>query len=53
VGTTNDESNSKHIYDIPLNNYEQANDEQSTYTALKRPGPGEVNDDNLYGHLIN
>ena len=50
--TTNDENNSRRIYDIPVStNYEQVDDEKSTYTALKRPGPGEVNDDHLYGHL--
>jgi hypothetical protein len=52
VETTNDENNSRHIYDIPVSNYEQVDDEQSPYTtALKRPGPGEANDDHLYGHL--
>jgi hypothetical protein len=52
VETTNDENNSRRIYDIPVStNYEQVDDEKSTYTALKRPGPGEVNDDHLYGHL--
>ena len=49
--TTNDENNSRHIYDVPVSNCEQVEDEQSPYTALKRPGPGEVNDDHLYGHL--
>ena len=48
---TNDENNSRHIYDVPVSNYEQVEDEQSTYTDLKRPGAGEVNDDHLYGHL--
>ena len=51
VETTNDENNSRHIYDTPVSNYEQGDDEQSTYTALKRPGPGEANDDHIYGHL--
>ncbi|CAB4006567.1 Receptor-type tyrosine- phosphatase delta, partial [Paramuricea clavata] len=49
--TTNDENNSRHIYDVPVSNCEHVEDEQSTYTALKRPAPGEVNDDHLYGHL--
>jgi hypothetical protein len=32
---------------------EQVEDEESTYTALKRPGPGEEeNDGHLYTHLI-
>ena len=34
-------------------NYEQVENEESTYTALKRPGPGEEeNDVHLYTHLI-
>jgi hypothetical protein len=38
VETTNEENNSsRHIHDIPVSNYEQVDDEQSTYTALKRP----------------
>ena len=49
--TTNDENNSRHIYEIPDTNNEQADNEQSTYTALKRPGPGEVDDDHVYAHL--
>ena len=49
--TTNDEGNSRHIYDIPVTNNEQADDEESTYTALKRPGPGEVDDGHVYAHL--
>ena len=49
--TTNDENNSQHIYDTPVTNNEQANNEQSTYAALKRPGPGEVDDDHVYAHL--
>ncbi len=49
--TTNGESKSRHIYDIPETNNEQANNEQSTYAALKRPGPGEVDDGHVYGHL--
>ena len=48
---TNDENNSRHIYDTPVTNNEQANNEQSTYAALKRPGPGEVDDDHVYAHL--
>ncbi len=50
--TTNDKNNSGHIYDIPEKNYEQVDNEQSTYTALKRPGPGEVDDGHVYAHLI-
>ncbi len=49
--TTNDENNSRHIYDTPVTSNEQANNEQSPYAALKRPGPGEVNDDHVYAHL--
>ena len=49
--TTNDESNSRHIYDTPVTNNEQANNEQSTYAALKRPDPGEVDDGHVYAHL--
>ncbi len=33
--------------------YEQVDNEQSTYTALKRRGPGEKDDDHVYAHLIN
>jgi hypothetical protein len=39
------------MHDITVSNYEQVDDEQSTYTALKRPGPGAVNEDHLCGHL--
>ena len=49
--TTNDENRSRHIYDIPETNNEQANNEQSAYAALKRPGPGEVDDGHVYAHL--
>ncbi len=49
--TTNDESNPRRNYDIPDENYEQVDDEQSTYTALKRPGPGEIEDSHVYAHL--
>ena len=49
--TTTDENNSRHIYDTPVTNNEQANNEQSIYTALKRPGPGEVDDGHVYAHL--
>ncbi len=47
----NDESNSRDIYNIPVTNNEQANNEQSICTALKRPGPGEVDDGHVYAHL--
>ncbi|XP_028402632.1 uncharacterized protein LOC114525467 [Dendronephthya gigantea] len=44
---------SKDIYENPnkddVDNYEQVENEQSTYTALKRPGKDE--DDHVYGHL--
>ncbi|XP_028402627.1 uncharacterized protein LOC114525465 [Dendronephthya gigantea] len=44
---------SKDIYENPnkddVNNYEQVENEQSTYTALKRPGKDE--DDHVYSHL--
>ncbi len=49
--TANDENNSRHIYDTPVTNNEQENNEQSTYAALKRPGPGEVDDGHVYAHL--
>ena len=50
--TTNSENNPRHIYDDTADgNYEQVDDEQSTYTALKRPGPGEKDDDHVYAHL--
>ena len=48
--TTADENNSRHIYDTPVTNNEQANNEQSTYAALKRPGPG-VDDGHVSAHL--
>ncbi|XP_028402634.1 uncharacterized protein LOC114525469 [Dendronephthya gigantea] len=44
---------SKDIYENPnkndVDNYEQVENEQSTYTALKRPGKDE--DDHVYSHL--
>jgi hypothetical protein len=48
-------NNFKEIYENPDKvkedaNYEQVEDEQSTYTALKRTGK-EEDDDHLYGHL--
>ena len=55
-----DRNNSKEIDENPDNddanyedaNYEQVENEESTYTALKRPGPGEEeNDVHLYAHL--
>jgi hypothetical protein len=50
-----DRNNSKDIYENPDKiqddaNYEQVENEQSTYTALKRTGK-EENDDHLYAHL--
>jgi Na+-transporting methylmalonyl-CoA/oxaloacetate decarboxylase gamma subunit len=50
-----DRNNSKDIYENPDKiqddaNYEQVENEQSTYTALKRTGK-EENDDHLYSHL--
>ncbi|CAB4027794.1 Receptor-type tyrosine- phosphatase delta [Paramuricea clavata] len=42
----NDDANYDHA------NYEEVENEESTYTALKRPGPGEEeNDVHLYAHL--
>jgi hypothetical protein len=49
-----DRNNSKEIDENPGNdaNYEKVENEESTYTALKRPGPGEEeNDGHLYAHL--
>jgi hypothetical protein len=52
-----DRNNSKDIYENPDNiendaNYEQVENEQSTYTALKRTGNSkDENDDHLYSHL--
>ena len=38
--------------DIDDVNYEDVENEESTYTALKKPGPGEEeNDGHLYAHL--
>jgi FtsZ-interacting cell division protein ZipA len=48
VEKTNEVSDPKYIYD-DVDNYEQVQDEQSTYTALNKPG--EVIDDHLYAHL--
>ena len=50
-----DRNNSKDIYENPDKiqddaNYEQVENEESTYTALKRTGKDE-NDDHLYSHL--
>ena len=51
-----DRNNSEEIDENPENddgNYETVEKEESTYTALKRPGPGEEeNDGHLYTHLI-
>ena len=48
------ESNdSKHVYEIPATNdpnYEPVENEQSTYTALKKPGERD-DDDHVYSHL--
>ena len=48
-------NNFKEIYENPDKvkedaNYEQVEDEQSTYTALKKTGK-EADDDHLYSHL--
>ena len=43
----------KHVYAIPATNnqnYEEAENEQSTYTALKKPGERD-DDDHVYSHL--
>ena len=50
-----DRNNSKDIYENPDKikddaNYEEVENEESTYTALKRTGKDE-NDDHLYAHL--
>ena len=48
------ESNdAKHVYAIPATNdqnYDQVANEQSTYTALKKPGERD-DDDHVYSHL--
>jgi hypothetical protein len=50
-----DRNNSEEIDENPGNddaNYEKVENEESTYTALKRPVPGEEeNDVHLYAHL--
>jgi hypothetical protein len=50
-----DRNDSEEIDENPNNddaNYEDVENEQLTYTALKRPGPGEEeNDVHLYAHL--
>ena len=46
-------NDSKDIYENPLNdegNYEPVENEQSTYTALKKPGERD-DDDHVYCHL--
>ena len=48
---TNEENNPRNIYEVPLQLRTSIDDEQSTYTALQRSGPGKANDDHLYGHL--
>ena len=48
VEKTNEVSNPQYIYD-DVGNYEQVDDEQSTYRGLNKPG--EVIDDHLYAHL--
>ena len=43
----------KHVYAIPATNdqnYEEVENEQSTYTALKKPGEKD-DDDHVYSHL--
>jgi hypothetical protein len=51
--TTNDETNSRNNQDIPLDNYDYENveDYQSTYTALKRPATAEQSDYHVYTSL--
>ena len=55
--TTNDqtERNPRHIYDIPLSDYyEYEENDSSTYTGytdLKRPAAGEPSDDHVYAGL--
>ena len=49
--TTNDGNNSRNIYDMPANNYENVENDNSTYTALQRPAPGQPSDDHVYAHL--
>ena len=48
------ESNdSKHVYEIPVTNdqnYKQVENEQSKYTAVKKPGERD-DDDHVYSHL--
>jgi FtsZ-interacting cell division protein ZipA len=48
VEKTNEVSDPQYIYE-DVGNYEQVDDEQSTYTALNKPGG--VIDDHLYAHL--
>ena len=46
-------NDSKPVYEIPATNnqdYEQVENEQSTYTALKKPGERD-DDDHVYSHL--
>ena len=49
-----DRNNSEEIDENPNNddaNYKDVENEESTYTALKTPGPGEEENDGLYAHL--
>ena len=48
---TNDNNSSKNIFDMPSTNYENVEDDHSTYTALQRPAPGESSDKHVYAHL--
>ena len=47
---TMDENGLRNIYDVD-SNYEEIDDDHSTYTALQRPAPGESSEDHVYAHL--
>ena len=51
---SNKRNNSKDIYENPVKdeeNYEKVENEQSSYTALKKPGERDDDDDHVYCHL--
>ena len=52
AATEDDRTNEPHIYDTPDNSpVQQAQDESSNYTNLKRPDLREKNEDHVYAHL--
>ena len=48
---TNDQTNSRNINDVRLSNYENVENDNSTYTTLNRSALGDACDDHVYGNL--